>query len=244
MAKILLVEDNKDISENIKEYLELEWYTVTQAFDGEVGIEKATKGDFDLILLDLMLPEVDGISIARRVVAKKWTPIIMITARESVGDRLLGFETWAVDYLVKPFDLRELHARVMVHLQKWSVWSAIFSDEIRLFSVVLHVPQDSWWKNNTVFSDSPIKLSSYSAKPWAKIIGSSTTLWTTCSAGVLASLATGIVAWVFSEVLVTPQEANNTTISIALDNITTFFICFILKINKHLHNIEKSLRET
>lgn len=118
MQHILLVEDNKDISRNIKDYLELEWFKVTQAFDGEVWIEKATREDFDLILLDLMLPEVDGIDIARKVSQRKQTPIIMITARESIQDRLLGFETWAIDYLVKPFDLRELHARVLVHVAK------------------------------------------------------------------------------------------------------------------------------
>lgn len=124
MKHILLVEDNKDISRNIKDYLELEWFKVTQAFDGEVGIEKATKEDYDLILLDLMLPEVDGIDIARKVSQRKQTPIIMTTARESIQDRLLGFETWAIDYLVKPFDLRELHARVLVHVGKTVSWSA------------------------------------------------------------------------------------------------------------------------
>lgn len=118
MKKVLLVEDNREISENIREYLELEDFHVTQAFDGEVWIEKATKEDYDIILLDLMLPEVDGISIARRVMQKKGTPIIMITARETLWDRLLGFETWAVDYLVKPFDLSELHARMMVHMSR------------------------------------------------------------------------------------------------------------------------------
>jgi DNA-binding response OmpR family regulator len=71
MKKILLVEDNREISKNICEYLEMEDFSVTQAFDGAVGIEKATKEDYDLILLDLMLPEVDGISIARRVREKK-----------------------------------------------------------------------------------------------------------------------------------------------------------------------------
>lgn len=118
MKKILLIEDNREISENIKEYLEMEDYHITQAFDGEVGIEKATKGNYDIILLDLMLPEVDGISIARRVREKKWTPIIMTTARETLQDRLLGFDVWAVDYLVKPFDLSELHARIKVHIDK------------------------------------------------------------------------------------------------------------------------------
>lgn len=120
MKHILLVEDNREISENIKQYLELENFKVTQAFDGEEGIDKATKNEYDIILLDLMLPEVDGISIARRVALKKGTPIIMITARETLGDRLVGFESGAVDYLVKPFDLRELHARIMVH-----IWNSI-----------------------------------------------------------------------------------------------------------------------
>ena len=118
MKKVLIIEDNKEISENIKDYLELEDFHVTQAFDGEVWIEKATKEDYDIILLDLMLPEVDGIDIARRVVAKKWTPIIMTTARETIWDRLLGFETGAVDYMVKPFNLSELHARMLVHIGK------------------------------------------------------------------------------------------------------------------------------
>ena len=118
MKKILIVEDNKEISANIKEYLELEDFHVTQAFDGEAWIEKATKEDYDIILLDLMLPEVDGIDIARRVTAKKWTPIIMTTARETIQDRLKGFQTWAVDYMVKPFELSELHARILVHIWK------------------------------------------------------------------------------------------------------------------------------
>lgn len=147
MAKILLIEDNRDISRNICEYLELEWHSVVQAFDGEVGIEKATKGDYDLILLDLMLPEVDGISIARRVVQKKWTPIIMITARESVGDRLLGFETGAVDYLVKPFDLRELHARVMVHLQKENIWWISSEQNLQVGDIEIDIKKHTFTKS-------------------------------------------------------------------------------------------------
>jgi len=116
MKKVLIIEDNKEISENVRQYLELEDYHVTQAFDGEVGIEKATKQDYDIILLDLMLPEVDGIDIARRVTAKKWTPIIITTARESIWDRLKWFDTGAVDYMIKPFNLSELHARMLVHM--------------------------------------------------------------------------------------------------------------------------------
>lgn len=118
MKKILLVEDNREISKNITEYLEMEDFDVTQAFDGEVGIDKATKQDYDLILLDLMLPEVDGITIARRVREKKGTPIIMTTARETLQDRLQWFDVGAVDYMVKPFNLSELLARINVHISK------------------------------------------------------------------------------------------------------------------------------
>lgn len=119
--KILLVEDNREISGNIKEYLEMEDFLVEQAFDGELWIEKATKNSYDLILLDLMLPEVDGVSIARRVMLKNPTPIIMTTARETLADRLEGFDVGAVDYLVKPFNLSELLARVKVHIGKKSL---------------------------------------------------------------------------------------------------------------------------
>ncbi len=118
MKKILLIEDNREISENIKEYLELEDYQVVQAFDGEAGIERATREEYDIILLDLMLPGVDGITIANKAKQKNNTPIIMITARESIEHRLEWFDSGAVDYLVKPFDLRELHARVEIHLAK------------------------------------------------------------------------------------------------------------------------------
>ena len=129
MKKILLIEDNREISENIKEYLELEDYQVVQAFDGEAGIERATREEYDIILLDLMLPGVDGITIANKAKQKNNTPIIMITARESIEHRLEWFDSGAVDYLVKPFDLRELHARVQIHLQStqtvWVDWDII-----------------------------------------------------------------------------------------------------------------------
>jgi len=146
MAKILLIEDNRDISQNIKEYLELENHEVIQAFDGEQGIERATKEPYDIILLDLMLPEVDGISIARRVMQKNPTPIIMTTAREALSDRLLGFEIGAVDYLVKPFDLWELYARIQVHL-KSSVISHLDTSKIQIWEVEIDLKKHSFLKN-------------------------------------------------------------------------------------------------
>jgi len=115
--KILIVEDNREISNNIKDYLELENFEVVQAFDGEFGYELVKSNKFDLILLDLMLPKIDGNTIARKLSKKIDAKIIMITARDSINQKLEGFENWAIDYIVKPFDLRELEARIKANLQ-------------------------------------------------------------------------------------------------------------------------------
>lgn len=150
-GKILIIEDNREISWNILQYLEMENFEVTQAFDGEVWIEKATKEKYDLILLDLMLPEVDGISIARRVMTKKQTPIIMTTARETLQDRLKGFEVWAVDYLVKPFNLSELLARIQVHIGKKTLGQETSenSEVFRLCDIDIDMNKRSFSKNGT-----------------------------------------------------------------------------------------------
>lgn len=116
VKKILLIEDNKEISNSIKEYLELENFEITQAFDGEDGFNKALNWKYDLILLDLMLPKIDGITVAKKLSIKINTPIIMITARDALSQKLEWFESGAIDYIVKPFDLRELEARVKAHL--------------------------------------------------------------------------------------------------------------------------------
>ena len=116
MKKILLVEDNKEISNNISDYLRLENFEVVQAFDWEIGLDLAKSKKFDLILLDLMLPEIDWITVARKLNGRIDTPIIMITAKDSINQKLEWFENWATDYIVKPFDLRELEARIKANL--------------------------------------------------------------------------------------------------------------------------------
>lgn len=116
-AKILLIEDNKDIRENIKEYLELEGFDVDIAKDWEEWIDKALLRKYDLILLDLMLPKIDWITIAKKLTRKIEVPIIMITAKDSINDKLVWFDSWAIDYIVKPFDLRELEARIKANLK-------------------------------------------------------------------------------------------------------------------------------
>jgi len=117
MKKILLIEDNKEISRNIKEYLELENFEVFQVFNGEDWMNEIKNKKYDLILLDLMLPEIDWYTIARKSVWKIEAPIIMITAKDSITNKLEWFEHWAVDYIVKPFDLRELEARIKANLK-------------------------------------------------------------------------------------------------------------------------------
>ncbi len=109
---ILLIEDNKEIRENIQQYLEMEDYKVTTCSDGECGLDTAIAQNYDIILLDLMLPKIDGITIAKKIKQKKQTPILMITAKDSIDEKLIGFSSGADDYIVKPFDLRELDARI------------------------------------------------------------------------------------------------------------------------------------
>ncbi len=125
MKKILLVEDNREISDSITEYLELENYMVVQKFRGDDGLDEATQHDYDLILLDIMLPGIDGMRVAEKILQRKHVPIIMTTAKDSINDRLEGFKKGAVDYIIKPFDLRELQARIEVKLQ-WS-WETTIS---------------------------------------------------------------------------------------------------------------------
>ena len=116
--KVLVVDDEKPISDIIKFNLEKEGYEVVTAFDGEEGLEKVESDQPDLIILDLMLPKIDGLEVAKRVRAKHNTPIIMVTAKDSELDKVLGLELGADDYVTKPFSNRELVARVMANLRR------------------------------------------------------------------------------------------------------------------------------
>ena len=118
--RILIVEDQPEILQNIADYLELKGYLVDCAYDGLGGLHLALTQPFDLIILDLMLPGMDGITLCQqlRQEARLQTPVIMLTARDSVDDKLAGFQAGADDYLVKPFSLPELHARVEAVLRR------------------------------------------------------------------------------------------------------------------------------
>lgn len=118
MKKILVVDDEKPISDIVKFNLTKEGYEVFTAYDGEEALEKVEKVNPDLILLDLMLPKKDGLEVAREVRKTHETPIIMVTAKDSEIDKVLGLELGADDYVTKPFSNRELVARVKANLRR------------------------------------------------------------------------------------------------------------------------------
>ena len=125
MKRILLIEDDKDISHLVKLHLEDEGYSVDIAADGSKGLAKAQGQVYDLVVLDLMLPGVDGLEICRRLRGETdYVPILMLTAKASEIDRIVGLELGADDYLTKPFSVRELVARVKAIFRRVSAVSA------------------------------------------------------------------------------------------------------------------------
>lgn len=117
--KLLLVEDDKDINQLICLNLESLDYNVTSVADGAVGFELAKTQTFDLIVLDIMLPNMDGLTVCKRLRQEKiFTPILMLTARNTEADRVIGLEVGADDYLTKPFSILELRARVKAMLRR------------------------------------------------------------------------------------------------------------------------------
>lgn len=114
MKKILIIEDEKNISSFVKMELEFEGYITQVIEDGKQGLDEALNKDYDLILLDLMLPSLNGIEICRRLKKEKHTPIIMLSAKDSVMDKVSGLQMGADDYVAKPFAIEELLARIQV----------------------------------------------------------------------------------------------------------------------------------
>ena len=116
--KILVVDDEKPIVEILKINLQKDGYIVFEAYDGEDAVSKARTINPDLILLDVMLPKLDGFSVCRKIRETSSVPIIMLTAREEEVDKVLGLELGADDYMTKPFSLRELMARIKANLRR------------------------------------------------------------------------------------------------------------------------------
>ena len=116
--KILIVDDDRNICELLRLYLEKEGYETMLAHDGETAVIMHEEKDLDLVLLDVMMPRVDGWEACRRMRAKKDTPIIMLTAKGETFDKVLGLELGADDYITKPYSMRELLARIKANLRR------------------------------------------------------------------------------------------------------------------------------
>lgn len=120
MKKILVVDDEKPISDIVKYNLTKEGFEVETAFDGEEALDKFNSEEYDLVLLDLMLPKIEGLEVCREIRKTSNVPIIMVTAKDSEIDKVLGLELGADDYVTKPFSNRELIARVKANLRRQS----------------------------------------------------------------------------------------------------------------------------
>lgn len=119
MSKILIVEDEVAIADLEKDYLELSGFDVEVANDGLIGYQKAMEEDYNLVILDLMLPGIDGFEICRKLREEKNTPIIMVSAKKDDIDKIRGLGLGADDYMTKPFSPSELVARVKAHLSRY-----------------------------------------------------------------------------------------------------------------------------
>ena len=117
-AKLLLIDDDRELGEMLTEYLEAEHLDVTVCLSGEDGIEALKDGDFELVILDIMLPGMNGLDVLKAIRAKSQVPTIMLTAKGDDIDRILGLELGADDYLAKPFNPRELLARIKAILRR------------------------------------------------------------------------------------------------------------------------------
>ncbi len=119
MSRILIVEDEESIAELEKDYLELSGFEVEIENNGRVGLERALQEEFDLLILDLMLPGVDGFEICKKIRESKNTPIIMVSAKKDDIDKIRGLGLGADDYITKPFSPSEMVARVKAHLSRY-----------------------------------------------------------------------------------------------------------------------------
>lgn len=117
MARILIVEDEEQIARFIELELQHEGYETAKAADGRLGLEMAQSGEYELVLLDIMLPELNGLEVLRRLRKASSVPVILLTARDNVSDKVAGLDTGANDYITKPFAIEELLARIRTVLR-------------------------------------------------------------------------------------------------------------------------------
>ena len=126
---VLIIEDEQAIVDILKFNFKKEGYKVLEAMDGQTGLELALTQNPDLILLDVMLPKMDGFEVCKKIREKSSVPVIMLTAREEEVDKVLGLELGADDYMTKPFSIRELTARVKANLRRTSIDKAQVAED-------------------------------------------------------------------------------------------------------------------
>ncbi len=143
--RILVVEDEKKVASFIKRGLEAANYSVDVEHDGEAGLNRLLKGDYDLVILDVMLPKLDGLSLMKQIRQRQVnTPVLLLTARVTVADRVMGLDLGADDYLTKPFAFEELLARVRVLLRRGAAAPAVLAvADLRLDPVTREVTRDN-----------------------------------------------------------------------------------------------------
>ena len=150
MAKILVIDDEKILVKGIKFNLENEGYEVEVGYDGEEAVEKAKNGNFDLLILDLMMPKIDGLQACMRIREFSTVPIIMLTARSEDTDKIIGFECGADDYVTKPFNILELKSRIRAILRRaGSAERRERSCRLTQGHIVLDSDERAAWKDGT-----------------------------------------------------------------------------------------------
>lgn len=134
---VLLVEDHIGIAESVADYLQQKGYAVDHAADGITGLHLAVSNIYDVVIIDVQLPGMDGITLCRKLreEARKDTPLLMLTARDTIEDKLAGLEAGADDYLVKPFEVRELEARIRAILRRQR--GSVTAETLRVADLVL-----------------------------------------------------------------------------------------------------------
>lgn len=137
MNKILIVEDEEKIARFLEMELTYEGYKVEKAYDGRKGLEMATVAEYDLIILDIMLPELNGMEVLRRIRRSSSVPVIMLTARDTVIDKVTGLDGGANDYMTKPFEIEELLARIRNALRNTTEKDAV--EELSAVGVMLNI---------------------------------------------------------------------------------------------------------
>lgn len=143
MPKILVVEDENKIARFVELELKYEGYEVELAGDGRQGLEKAMQKDIDLVILDVMLPGLNGMEVCRRIRMESQVPIIMLTAKDDVMDKVAGLDTGADDYMTKPFAIEELLARIRVALNRKHQGNTIKTDLLQIGELTLNLTSHS-----------------------------------------------------------------------------------------------------